>query len=57
MESTAAKCAHPACKCSVTGGKRFCSTYCEQHMGQTNDSEKVACRCGHPDCGPTEAAS
>ena len=57
MKPTAAKCAHPACKCSVTGGKRYCSTDCEQHMGKTNDSEKVACRCGHADCGPTEAAS
>jgi len=42
------KCAHQTCTCMVTGGRRFCSDYCED----ANDSDPTSeCTCGHPGCG------
>ena len=56
-EQNAQRCAHPACKCSVTEGRRFCSEYCEQHSGKEDAQSKVMCGCGHPECGGTVSAA
>jgi len=51
------KCAHPACRCSVSAGQRYCSTYCEQHQQQGQSTGKgqqsqspSGCGCGHAAC-------
>lgn len=40
------KCKHSSCSCTVTGGKDYCSTVCEDSEGVT----EIACECGHPGC-------
>ena len=35
------KCAHSACSCSVSDGKKYCSTSCEMAKNVT----ELACRC------------
>lgn len=40
------KCAHETCVCEVPGGDRFCSDYCRNNIGNTED----LCGCGHPEC-------
>jgi hypothetical protein len=47
MATQSKKCAHEACTCICTDGKKYCSTHCE-------DSRKVTsltCHCPHQDCG------
>lgn len=44
--SGAKKCAHPACNCPVTDGKKYCSTKCESSKSMT----ELACQCDHPGC-------
>ena len=51
------RCAHSACKCSVPPGQKYCSRHCEEHAKKNDPEAKVLCGCGHPECGPTEAAS
>jgi hypothetical protein len=44
--SESKKCAHAACSCICTDGKKYCSQMCE-------DSHKFAslkCDCKHPEC-------
>jgi hypothetical protein len=46
MSTTEKKCAHAACNCKVTDGKKFCSDYC-------HDSGKMlelTCQCHHSGC-------
>jgi hypothetical protein len=47
--NTPNKCAHSACNCGVTPGKRFCSDYCEK-QSRTGSAAHTDCDCGHPPC-------
>ena len=53
-----AKCAHPACTCTVTSGEQFCSDYC---AAQADGDEAAVgsgnCGCGHDECTAASAAS
>ena len=40
------KCAHPACSCSVSGGKKYCGNACESAKKTT----ELTCQCDHPGC-------
>lgn len=51
------RCAHSACKCTVSEGQKYCSRHCEEHAKMNDPEGKVMCGCGHPECGATEAAS
>ena len=42
----AKKCAHEMCKCMVSDGQKYCSTYCEDAKNVTS----LKCDCGHPAC-------
>ena len=42
------KCAHPGCKCTVDGSKKFCSAQCES-LGM-KEGAGGKCGCGHPGC-------
>jgi len=46
------KCAHPACNCNVTDGKKYCSQYCSD----AGDEVEIACDCGHGGCEISETA-
>ncbi len=39
------KCAHPACRCTVTDNK-YCSQRCEDAKGEV----EISCDCAHPGC-------
>ena len=41
-------CTHPQCKCSVSGGKEFCSDKCRNAR-----TEGKTCACNHPGCHTT----
>ena len=43
------KCAHPACKCSVTDGGPF-GNYCSEHCKEAADHTEIMCDCKHPGC-------
>jgi len=38
-------CAHPACGCKVTGGKKYCSDYCKKAP-----ETELHCNCMHREC-------
>jgi hypothetical protein len=44
------KCAHPACRCTITDDKTYCSQRCEDAKGEV----ELSCDCGHPGCALTE---
>jgi hypothetical protein len=44
-------CAHPACRCPVPEGKKYCSQYCED----AGDEMEISCDCEHPGCALAEA--
>jgi metallothionein len=44
------KCAHPACRCTVAEGKKYCSKRCEDSGAQV----EISCDCGHPGCSLAE---
>jgi hypothetical protein len=46
MTTTEKKCAHAACNCTVTDGKKFCSDYCHD----AGKMLELACQCRHPHC-------
>jgi len=41
-------CAHPACSCAVSAGKKYCSGYCEAASRDVEHND--LCDCGHPQC-------
>lgn len=45
-----AKCAHPACTCTVASGERFCSDYCAELANANATGTDNGCNCGHPEC-------
>lgn len=40
------KCAHPACRCTVTENKQYCSQRCEDAKGEV----EISCDCAHAGC-------
>jgi hypothetical protein len=44
--NTTSKCAHPACNCVPTDGKKYCSTTC----ANAKDLTELTCQCQHPKC-------
>jgi hypothetical protein len=42
----AKKCAHMACSCVCSDGKKFCSQMCEDSKKMTT----LKCGCKHPEC-------
>ena len=46
---TPSECAHSACNCGVTPGKRSYSDYCEK-QSRTGSASHTDCDCGHPLC-------
>jgi hypothetical protein len=40
------KCSHPACKCTVTSDKKYCSQRCTDAKSEV----EISCDCGHPGC-------
>jgi hypothetical protein len=40
------KCAHPACSCVATDGKKYCSTTCADAKGLL----ELTCQCQHTAC-------
>ena len=51
-----AKCAHPACTCTVGEGERFCSDYCAELTNVRAASSDEGCNCGHPECAHAAGA-
>jgi len=47
--TTTNKCAHPACKCTVTSGGAY-GKYCSEHCQEAKDVSEIHCDCKHPDC-------
>jgi hypothetical protein len=45
-------CAHPACKCPVEKGTKYCSTYCED---AGDEMQEISCNCGHAGCAVSDA--
>jgi hypothetical protein len=43
------KCAHPGCKCSVSGNGKW-GSYCSEHCQKQGNQFESQCTCGHPDC-------
>jgi len=43
------KCAHPACKCSVTAGGPF-GKFCSEHCQEAKALTELKCDCKHPAC-------
>jgi hypothetical protein len=50
-----AKCAHPACVCTVSTGEQFCSDYCAAQAGSDEAVGAGDCGCGHPECTAASA--
>jgi hypothetical protein len=44
-----AKCAHPACNCTVAKGGPF-GKYCSDHCKAAGDKTELRCGCNHPAC-------
>jgi hypothetical protein len=44
--SESKKCAHAACSCMVSDGKKYCSQMCEDSKGMTT----LKCNCKHEGC-------
>ena len=44
-----AKCANPACSCTVTPGGEF-GKYCCEHCKQNGHKIELRCDCHHPNC-------
>ena len=40
------KCAHTACTCVCSDGKKYCSQICEDSKGML----EIKCDCKHPEC-------
>ena len=47
--TTAAKCAHDACKCMVAPNGQY-GKYCSEHCQDNGDLIELRCDCGHPGC-------
>lgn len=47
--TTAAKCAHDACKCIVAPNGQY-GKYCSEHCQDNGDLIELRCDCGHPGC-------
>lgn len=45
------KCAHPPCRCIVTGDKKHCSQRC----ADAGDGVEISCDCGHQGCSLSES--
>ena len=44
------KCAHPGCKCTVSGSGPY-GKYCSEHCREAGDDiVEVLCDCKHPGC-------
>jgi len=43
------KCAHPACKCTVSANGPF-GQYCSEHCKEAAELSELRCECGHPGC-------
>jgi hypothetical protein len=48
VSETTRKCAHDMCKCQVTSGDRYCSTYCKD--AAEIEEVEIECACEHPPC-------
>jgi hypothetical protein len=44
-----AKCAHPACSCTVTEKGEF-GKYCSEHCKEAGKITELRCQCRHPGC-------
>jgi hypothetical protein len=44
-----AKCAHPACDCTVDGKGEF-GKYCSEHCKQAGQITALRCECHHKGC-------
>jgi len=44
--SEAKKCAHAACACLCSDGKKYCSQICED----SHEMTELKCDCKHPEC-------
>jgi len=44
------KCAHPACRCTVPAGEKYCSQRCKD----SGTEQEISCDCGHPGCSLSE---
>lgn len=44
--TSAGKCGHPACNCTVKDGHKYCSQYCHD----ARNTLELSCNCGHPGC-------
>jgi hypothetical protein len=44
-------CAHPACRCIVPDGQKYCSQYCSD----AGDTMEISCNCEHPGCSLAES--
>jgi hypothetical protein len=51
-----AKCAHPACTCTVASGERFCSDYCAEPANADAAAADDGCSCGHLECAHATGA-
>ncbi len=51
MATETEKCAHPPCRCAVSGEDKYCSQYCED-AGE--DETEISCDCRHPGCSVAE---
>lgn len=47
--SDTTKCAHPACKCSVSKDGAY-GKYCSEHCREAADEIELKCDCKHPAC-------
>jgi hypothetical protein len=48
MQQTS-KCAHPPCKCQVTGDGQY-GKYCSEHCKEARGMVELRCDCKHPGC-------
>ena len=44
-----AKCAHPACSCTVEENSEF-GKYCSEHCKKAGNITELRCGCHHPGC-------
>jgi hypothetical protein len=51
-----AKCAHPACVCTLASGERYCSDHCAELAATSRAGSDDECGCGHAECVATTAS-
>ena len=44
------KCALNACTCTTSGGRAFCSDYCQHTATSGPPRQETVCQCGHDHC-------